>query len=313
MRALDIHEQNRQRHHRAAGGQHLADTQSGARYVQAVCAQPLDHGPSGAVPEHVEQEHLPVVLAVVLSQPVAVDYDKAHEVPQALIQEGRVDVHRLLPGSGETHAAEDVGLIAEGLAVHEIRPAAYDLAEYQSGGSYIQGGSEGYLLAPGPDDDGYHARYGAAVHGYASVADVEYLYEVVPELIPLRDNIVDAAADYGQRQHPEHQRKNVVALDAHHLGALGSIEHRREKGDGHNDAVEVYLIAENGEAGREVYRPVPQHGKAYRGVAHHGWHCNQVLSFGSTVESTSRSGLRYSRTKPLTSSAVTPASMSKPS
>ncbi len=70
---------------------------------------------------------------------------KADEVPQALVEEGRMDVHSLRP-AGQAHAAEDVGLVAEGVAVYEDWPTTMTWPSYQRGAAHVERGPMGIFL-----------------------------------------------------------------------------------------------------------------------------------------------------------------------
>ena len=57
------------------------------------------------------------------------DQQQADQIPQTLIQEGRMHLDQLTALERQLHPAENRGLCAESLTVHEVAPAANDLAD----------------------------------------------------------------------------------------------------------------------------------------------------------------------------------------
>ena len=93
--------------------------------IQAVRAQALDPCAAGAVPCGIEQRDLalePAFFRIEMQQ------DKAGEVPEGLIEEGRVDHALAVDG----HAPGEGRRAAVGLAVDEIAPAADAQADEQA-------------------------------------------------------------------------------------------------------------------------------------------------------------------------------------
>ena len=112
----------------AHGGQDLAHPEGTP--VEAVHPQALDHGPAQAIPGCVAQGDLAVVGPLGVE---VIQEQKAAEVPQALIEERRVHLNVRTRDGRQAHAPRQRRLRAEGLAVHEVAPAADALPDEQTG------------------------------------------------------------------------------------------------------------------------------------------------------------------------------------
>ena len=109
-------------------GQHLRGAQVGAPDVQTVGAQTFDPAAAQAVPHQIQQKDLAVELAAVQVQG---QQQHAQQIPQGFIQKG--GMHRR--GAVDAHAPGQGGLIAKGLGVAEVAPAADALSDEEAGGS----------------------------------------------------------------------------------------------------------------------------------------------------------------------------------
>ncbi len=181
-----------------------------------------------------------------------------------------MDIDRNAVGSCESHAAEYIGFHAEGLAVYEIAPAAYGLADQQAERCEIAQREHGDLFLFADQDAGHNACDYAAVDGKPAVAHGEYLRGICDEIVELEQNVVQPCADYAGRDQPYDEVKKIVGRKAE-FRRLPCAEKRSEnKACGYYHAVKVYLEAEDREAVGGIDAPIPQHGEAYRRVAQHG-------------------------------------------
>ena len=272
----------KQREHDRRGGrrhpgQQLADADARAGDVQAVGAQALDERAADAVPHGVEQNELAVKLPLVFAEP-EVQQQKAHKVPQALVQKRRMYIHGLPAGEREPHAGKGLGLAAERLAVDEVAPAADALADEQTGRADVRHDAEGDLLFPAPDDAGQQSRDHAAVDGEPALPDLERVDGVLPVVAPLEDDVVQPRADDGDRDHPDEKIVERVRRDAAAAAVPRAVKHCEDEAHGDNHAVPVKRAAEERERRAGVNAPVAEQGKADGGVTHHRRHRPRLLS-----------------------------------
>lgn len=266
----------KQREHDGSGGrrhpgQQLADADARAGDVQAVGAQALDERAADTVPHGVEQNELAVKLPLVSAKP-EVQQQKAHKVPQALVEKRRMYVHGLPAGEREPHAGEGRGLAAEGFTVDEVAPAADALPDEQAGRAHVRHRAEGDLFLPAPDDAGQQPRDHAAVDGEPALPDLERVDGVAAVVAPLEDDVVQPRADDGQRDHPDEKVIERVRLDAAAAAVPRAVEHRQNEAHGDDHAVPVKRAAEERERRAGVDAPVSEQGKADGGVTHHRRH-----------------------------------------
>ena len=94
--------------------------------VQAVGPQALDPAAAQAVPQEIEPGVLPV-------EPTALGHDEqdqqqANQIPEALIEKGRMDLDAGILADPQLHPPGQGSLPAESLPIDEIGPPADDLA-----------------------------------------------------------------------------------------------------------------------------------------------------------------------------------------
>ena len=136
------HEGDDHQHHAEGLGHPDGLTKQGpVKQVQAVGAHPLDPGPADAVPDEVEAGVLPVEGPGLGDDED--DEEQTDEIPQALVEEGGMDLDVLRGGGPQPHPPGQVGLPAEGLAVDEIPPTPYSLSDEQAHASQVREGAEG--------------------------------------------------------------------------------------------------------------------------------------------------------------------------
>ena len=102
------------------------------------------------------------------------EQEKAHEIPQRLIEKGGVPVAHHAVGAGDAHAQEEVveDLRAVGLPVEEVAPAAHALADEQAQGHDVQIGGQLLLFDFGEEQQAQDRADDAAVNGDAALPDV---------------------------------------------------------------------------------------------------------------------------------------------
>ena len=101
-----------------------------------------------------------------------------------------MDVYRAAVGRDKPHAAEDIRLRAEGLAVHEVAPAAEYLPDQQPVAQQVEHRAERYLLFAAHEPYHQHPGDDAAVNGEPAVVDGEYLVRVLDVVIQPEEHVV---------------------------------------------------------------------------------------------------------------------------
>ena len=230
---IEEHGGGHQDHHKA---QRLGDPDGLAHKgpveeVEAVRPQALDPEAAHAVPEEVE----PGVLAVKV--PGLGDDEEhqaeAQDVPEALIEEGGVDLHVAAIDGGEAHPPGEGGLGAEGLPVHEVAPAADGLAQHEAHDAEVRHGPQPDVLAAAVEEGHEEDRDDGAVDGEAAVPDGHDAAPVeaavrIPEAVQVEENVVDPGPQDAEGHTHEDEVQQVILLDAVVLGLLQAEEHAEE-------------------------------------------------------------------------------------
>ena len=174
-----------------------------------------------------------------------------------------MDVDRVLPRLGESHAAEDVRLAAEGLAVEEVAPAADALADEQTVDREIAERAEGDRPLAAPQDHEREPREDAAVDGETALPDLEDIEQVAGILVPAEDHVIQPRADDDRRDQPEDEVIEIVRRDADEFfAAVGAVEDAEQKAQRDHRAVKIERPPEEHEGARRVDREVSEHGEA---------------------------------------------------
>ena len=237
---------------RRSQAQRLGHPDARVADVETVGAQALDPGPAQTVEEEIEQGHLPVIFPFALFHPEPEPKEK-HQIPEAFVQKGGVDVNRVTGGIRQPHAAEDLRLAAEGLPVHEVAPAADDLADEHAENGQVQHGQEGELLAPGDQPDGQDPADDAPVDGDAPLPHREVGDEGTPrKLVQPEEHEIDPGAEDGERDQQDHHIVKIIGLQAEILAAPGAVEDAQGEAQGEEHPIEIDPVAENTEKGRGV-------------------------------------------------------------
>jgi len=243
--------------------------------IQAVGAQTLDPEAAHTVPQEVEAG----VLAV---EPPGLGYHKndqqqADDVPQALIQEGGVDLHQFPSSGGQLHAPGQGGLGAEGLPVQEIAPAADGLADEQAHDHQVHHGPKLDVAAAAENDGHDHHGDDAAVNGQAAVPDGDGLGPaemalMVLELTEIEQNIVQPGPHDGRGDAPQQPVDEVILPDA----VFGALAHTPPQGyqhaQGDEDAVPIDAVADVDGLGADGDGPVAKKPREADGAVGHDLH-----------------------------------------
>ena len=261
------HEGDDHQHHAEGLGHPDGLTKQGpVKQVQAVGAHPLDPGPADAVPDEVEAGVLPVEGPGLGDDED--DEEQTDEIPQALVEEGGMDLDVLRGGGPQPHPPGQVGLPAEGLAVDEIPPTPYSLSDEQAHASQVREGPEGQLLDLAEDHQHEKGHDHRPVDGQSPVPDPQHGHPVQsavgpPVQVQIEDDVVDPGADDAQGQLPDDQVVDVVLGEAVSLGLAAAEQHRQQQARHNDDAVPVDPVSPVDGHRVRVELPVPEEtGKA---------------------------------------------------
>ena len=257
------HQSRRDHHDRAEslGDPYGLAKEGPVKEIQAVGPQALDPGPAQTVPEEVEPGVFPVEAAALGDHEE--DQQQANEVPQALVEEGGVDLHILRGAGPHPHPPGQVRQTAEGLPVDEVGPAADDLAQQQAHDRQVRQSAERNVFAAGEEEGDQGSGDDGAVDGDAAIPDGDDPAPVqgsagVPVEVQIKEDIVNTGPQNAAGHRPEHEVQHVVLRQAIALGLLHAQQQARQKGQGQNDAVPVDAVAHMDGHGVRVKRPVPE-------------------------------------------------------
>ena len=133
-----------QQHDGHGGGgepEYLGHPNGRVEKVQAVGTQAFDASAAHTVPGKIAQKHLTVELAPFLGDHR--QQDQSQQVPQGLVEKGWVDLGILQSAAHvliDPHTPRQIGRPAVSLNVHEIAPAAHQLADEQAEHAQIRKG-----------------------------------------------------------------------------------------------------------------------------------------------------------------------------
>ena len=200
------------------------------------------------------------------------DQAEAQDVPEALIEEGGVDLHVAAIDGGEAHPPGEGGLGAEGLPVHEVAPAADGLAQHEAHDAEVRHGPQPDALAAAVEEGHEEDGDDGAVDGEAAVPDGDDAAPVeaavgIPEAVQVEEDIVGPGTQDAEGHAHEDQVQQVILLDAVMLGLPQAEEHAEEHAQAQNDAVPVDAVADVEGHGVGGEFPVPKEaGEADGGV-----------------------------------------------
>ena len=207
--------------------------------IQAVRAQALDPCAAGAVPCGIEQRDLalePAFFRIEMQQ------DEAGEVPEGLIEEGRVDHALAVDG----HAPGEGRRAAVGLAVDEIAPAADALADEQAERREIAQARERELFDAAVHEQADERADDAAVDSDAALPDGDDLARVLRVVAPFENDVVDTRADDAEGHADDEAVGEVIRGDAEVLRPGIDVERGEDKAGADDDAVPVDVLSEHG-------------------------------------------------------------------
>ena len=264
--ALDFIEQGQDRHENHDGTEGLGDPDGLAEKgpveeVQAVGPQALDPGPAQAVPEEVEPGVLPVEPAAFGDDEE--DQQQPHEVPEALVEKGGVDLHVLGGAGPQAHPPGQVRQATEGLPVDEVGPAADDLAQQQTHDGQVCQSAQRDLFVSGEDEGHQGPGDDGAVDGDAAVPDGDDPAPVqspggVSVEVQVEKDVIDAGTQDAAGHRPENEVQHVVLRQAIALGLTHAQQQPRQETEGQDDAVPVDPVAHVDGDGVRVEFPAPE-------------------------------------------------------
>src|SRR5262245_27548498 len=183
--------------------------------VRGVDPERLDPEPADAVEEDVEREE------VAGPEPELALDDQQHargrEAPERLVEEGRVegralDVVDRPVVRGDLETPGQVGRLAEELLVPPGPEAADPLRDEQPGRHAVGESRDARARPPSDDRSDDDAEADAAPHAEAALPDRERPPPLVRELVPARDDVVQARADDPERDAPDREPEDEVPI-----------------------------------------------------------------------------------------------------
>ena len=229
--------------------------------------------------------------------------DKAGEIPDGFVQERRVVVDHRARRVLQAHLEKGVGHGAVGLAVHEVAPAAEDLADQHRHGGQVQHRARGELLRPAHDEQRDHAADDAAVDGQPALPDIQGGDGVVGIQVPVEHAVIDPRADDADGHHPQNSVEDVVLHESEARGPVHHVEHREQEARRDDDAVPVDVLAEDRKGhGAGIDRDA-EVGERDRRKQKHGWYLPHACR-GRMTEIAARFFKTFSRRNCSASSAV---------
>ena len=156
--------------------------------------------------------------------------DKNKQIPDTLIQKGRMHVDVICPrrdmrrdllrniariphiGDRKLHGKETVIVIAEHFPVHEVSPAAYCLSEDQSGHSGVSHQRHAFLLGAAPDIKCDIRRDHATVNRKPAASQLENVQKIILVVVPRKHHIIKPCTDHTEEDSPDRQIPVVVRI-----------------------------------------------------------------------------------------------------
>ena len=132
------------------------------------------------------------------------------------------------------------------LAVHEVAPAAHELADDDAHARHVEQDGGRDLLDLCNDEQRDGAADDAAVDGKSALPDVEDGDGIVGVELPVENAVVQPRADNADGHGPEDHVEHVILRDAEVLCAVQHIQNGQQKAAGNDDAVPVDILAEDG-------------------------------------------------------------------
>ena len=161
-----------------------------------------------------------------------VDPDEADDVPEGLIEEGRMNEERAEIGFdiAKSHSPGKRCFAAERFTVAEVAPSAHCLTEHNGGHCHIAECEEGDLLSSRHIEDCECAKNNTAVNGKSAIP---YGYDIIEraenvfdkgtvgfEIAAVKDDEVESCADDRSDDGDERDVKHIVEDDALLLRAV---------------------------------------------------------------------------------------------
>ena len=131
------------------------------------------------------------------------------------------------------------------LAVHEVAPAAHELADDDAHARHVEQDGGRDLLDLCNDEQRDGAADDAAVDGKSALPDVEDGDGIVGVELPIENAVVQPRADNADGHGPEDHVEHVVLRDAEVLCPREHIEHSEQEACGDDDAVPVDILPED--------------------------------------------------------------------
>ena len=211
--------------------------------MRVVDAQRLDPHPARRVHHEVEGEDLPRLEAQPLLQPH--DEGGAGQVPQALVEEGRVEQGaRRVPGRHvqgvDAQPPRRRRGRAEELLVEPVAPAPDRLPDQQGGGQGVRDWPQARARAPRSDPGAHRAEGDRSPDAEAAAPYLPHLPRVParPEVLLGRgDHMVEAGADDAQGDRPQGQVEEQVGVPAAPPVAARGPRERDDHADRDDDPV----------------------------------------------------------------------------
>ena len=116
-----------------------------------------------------------------------------------------VSVRRNLNGHGKEAEGGARHVQTVGLDIEPVAPAADALRQREAGRDRVAEEQRGQLPFPGKDQQDDEPGDDAAVDGDTALPDAEHGKDVIPELRPGENDVIDPGADDAERQKPEGQ------------------------------------------------------------------------------------------------------------
>ena len=209
--------------------------------------QRFDPKPPTCIPCNVEKEQLAVKFHLFPDQEKD---DEDHQVPAALIEEGRMHLYIVDPvdrlkvrphflgdlvlthsRDRKLHRKEIVRVFSEGLAVKKVPPSTDDLPDRDAHRDRVENETDGNLLDLRHGQDSQGTADDAAIDRKPALSDIENGCKVTLVCIPRKDDIVDTRADDAD----EHADEDDVDIIIRLLAGLLCAPHCDPKTDQHAD------------------------------------------------------------------------------
>src|SRR5882724_1097214 len=208
---------------------------------EAVEPERLDGEAADRVEAHVREEERPRARAEPRAQPPD-EQQKDREVPQRLVEEGRVEV--LVLGVAErtvlgrdVELPRQIGRTAEGFIVEEVAPPADRLAEYHVGPHDIEAAQDRELPPVREPHTAQRPHDQAAVHGEPAFPDGDDLPRIPAVVIPVEGDLVEPRTDQTGQDRPLPDPDDVVGGEALTLGPTVAEPEPDDDRGGHENAI----------------------------------------------------------------------------